>query len=158
MKRFAAHYLLTHTGVLLKNGIAVTGEDGFVAEYVDTKDGIQEMEQMIFLSGLLLEAFELIKHPGPAIVPVPEDLFQVQLVYLLAHSEHISLQQLLDTGKELQKQFPEMTIPDLLNRMLAILLSEAGYMKKPLPGLYLLKGLDMTKLHFTPESRVKKIL
>lgn len=158
MKKFAAHYLLTDTGALLKNGIAVTGNEGFVAEYIDTKGQIQEMERMTFHSGLLLGAFELEKNEEPAIVPFPEDLFQFQLIHLLANSDHITLHQLLDTAKELQKQFPEMTIPDLLNRMFTILISEAGYIKKPLPGLFLLQGLDLSGMHFTPVSRLKKIL
>lgn len=158
MKKFAAHYLLTSTGVLLKNGLAVTGEDGFVTAYIDTKGEIQELEQMTFHSGLLLEAFELEKREQWAVISFPEDLFHLQLIPLLANSGSISLHQLIDTAKELQQQFPEIKIPDLLNKMLMILISEAGYIKKPLPGLFLLKGLDLAGMHFTPASRLKKIL
>lgn len=158
MKKFAAHYLFTDSGALLKNGIAVTGQDDFVVEYMDTLGELQELEQMIFHSGLLLGAFELTKQPGATIDPFPQDLFQLQLIHLLANSDQLSLHQLMDTAIELQKQFPEITIPDLLNRMFGILASGAGYVKKPLPGLYLLTGLDMTGMHFTPASRLKKIL
>lgn len=158
MKKFAAHYLLTDTGVLLKNGIAVTSEDGFVVEYIDTRGELKELEQMIFHSGLLLGAFELEKQEGPAVVPFPEDLFQLQLIHLLASSDHIPLQQLMDAAKELQKQFPEMIIPELLNKMFTILISDSGYVKKPLPGLYLLTQLEMAGPHFTPASGLKKIL
>ncbi|HET6559674.1 MAG TPA: hypothetical protein VFG54_20280 [Prolixibacteraceae bacterium] len=158
MKKFAAHYLLTDTGILLKNGIAVTDEDGFVVEYIDTKGDIQELEQMIFHSGLLLGAFELERQQVPAISPFTEDLFQLQLIHLPANSDHIALHQLMDTGKVMQRQFLHMTIPDLLNSMLTVLLTQAGYVKKPLPGLYLLTGLDRSGLHFTTASRLKKIL
>lgn len=158
MKKFAAHYLLTDTGVLLKNGIAVTGEDGFVAEYIDNRGQIQELEQMIFHSGLLLGAFELEKQQVPVINPLTEDMFQFQLLHFPANSNQLSLHQLVDTGKEMQKQFPQMTIPDLLNSMLTVLITHAGYVKKPVPGLYLLTKLEMQGLHFTPASRLKKIL
>lgn len=158
MKKHAAHYLLSDTGVLLKNGIAVTGNDGFVVEYIDTKGQIKELEQMIFHSGLLLGAFEMDKNQGPAVVPFPEDHFQLQLIDLLAHSTHISLEQLMNAAKALQKQFPGMTVPGLLNRMFQILISQAGYVKKPLPGLFLITGLDLSGMHFTPASRLKKIL
>lgn len=158
MKKFAAHYLLSDAGVLLKNGIAVTGNDGYIREYIDTLGQIQEMEQMIFHSGLLLGAFELEKLEEPAIVPFPEDLFQLQLIHLLGNSQLISLQQLMDVAIELQKQYPEMTIYDLLTEMFELLISQAGYRKKTLPGLFLLQGLDLQRMHFTPASRLKKIL
>lgn len=158
MKKFAAHYLLTHTGEVLKNGIAVVGDDGYIMEYIDTKGDIHEQEQMIFHSGMLTGAFDLVKGHHPGVSAFGEDSFEFQVIQSAADSERLSFTQLVESGRQLQQQFPEMDVPALLNTMIRVLISGAGYVKEPQAGVFLLTGLDLKTLHFTAQSRLKKIL
>lgn len=158
MKKFAAHYLLTDTGDLLKNGVAVAGKEGYIVQYIDTKGAIQEQEQMIFFSGMLTAAFDLVKGHHPAVNPFREDRFELQVIQSIDDSERLSITQLVELARQLQQQFPEMEVPALLTNMIRVLTADAGYVKEPRAGLFLLTGLDVTTLHFTPQSRLKKIL
>lgn len=158
MKKFAAHYLLTHTGEVLKNGIAVVGGDGYIMEYIDTKGHIQEQEQMIFHSGMLTGAFDLVKGYHLSDNSFAKDSFSLQVVQSAADSQRLSFTQLVESGRQLQQQFPEMDVPALLNTMIRVLISDAGYVKEPQAGIFLFTGLDLKTLHFTAQSRLKKIL
>lgn len=158
MKKYAAHYLLTDTGNLLKNGIAVAGEEGYIVEYIDTKGAIREQEQMIFFSGMLSAAFDLVKHPNSLVNPFPEDSFEIQVIQSADGSKGLSFTQLVELARQLQQQFPEMDVPALLANMIRVLTANAQYVKEPRAGIYLLTGLDLKTLHFTPQSRLKKIL
>ena len=64
---------------------------------------------------------------------------------------------LIELGKEVQLQFPEIKIPAIMNQIEEILF-EVGFLKDTMPGIFLLKGVNLVELHFTSESRLKKIL
>jgi hypothetical protein len=51
-----------------------------------------------------------------------------------------------------------MKIPEIIQEMTAFLLSGGHFLKQNIPGIFLLMGVDLTGLHFTPKSRLKKIL
>jgi hypothetical protein len=158
MRKFAAHYLLSDTGVLLKKGIAVVGDDGFIVQVIDTTGDLKELEQMIFHSGLLIGAYDLVKDHPSAVSPTHVDTFNLQVRHSAADLNHISFKQLTELAQQLQQQFPAMDIPALLDKIPGVLISESGYVKVPRPGIYLLTGIDLENLHFTPKSRLKKIL
>ena len=157
MKKLAAHYLLTDTGLLIKNGIAVLGDNASVVKFIDPRGELRETQQMIFHSGLLLCPYELVKTFPRQVVSSPVDTFQFQVLEAVKDSNHLSMTQLVDLGKLLQEQFKQMNVPQILENILDVLLSKAGYEKRPLAGICLLSGLDLALLHFTSKSRIKKI-
>lgn len=157
MKKFTANYLVSDTGVFLKNGIVVAGEDGTAVEFMDTAGDLKEMESLVFHNGILLAGFRYVK--VNAALPFSELNFPVRsfISGLSAGSSQLTVQDLTGFGKRLQEQVPELTIPEILNELQEALLVSGGYVKEDLPGLFLLTGLDLPNLHFTPRTRVKKI-
>lgn len=154
MKKFAAHYLLTNTGLLLKNGMAVAQDDGTI-HFIDTKGELTEAERMIFHSGLLISAFEFIKSKK---FTLPSGTVnKPKLFYPLINKELITLNEVIDLAEQHQDQFPEMNILQLLNQTEQALQS-ASFVKNTIPGLYLLSGIDAKNLHFTLRTRLKKVI
>lgn len=155
MRKFAAHYLLTDTGLLLKNGMAVA-DDSANIQFIDTRGELSEIEQMIFHSGLLIGNSEFIKSEGLATAGVENDN-PLQWFDSILNKDQLPLKEVIDLARQLQDRFPQMNIPAILNKTEQVLISKA-YIKKTIPGLYLLSGINLHTLHFTPQSRLKKIL
>lgn len=155
MRKFAAHYLLTDTGLLLKNGMAVA-DDSANIQFIDTRGGLTEVEQMIFLSGLLIGNSEFIKSEGFTTAGV-ENENPLQLFDSILNKNQLPLKEVIDLARQLQDRFPQMNIPAILHQTEQVLISKA-YIKKTIPGLYLLSGINLHTLRFTPRSRLKKIL
>lgn len=155
MRKFAAHYLLTDTGLLLKNGIAVADDNANI-QFIDTKGELEEIEQMIFHSGLLVGNYEFIKCTDLT-KDHGENENPLQLFHSNLNTDHLSLKEVIDLAKQLQDQFPEMNIPQILTKTEQALILKT-YVKRTIPGLYLLSGLNLRTLRFTPHSRLKKIL
>ena len=61
MRKFTANYLLSDSGVFLKNGIVIVEEDGSAIEYLDTKGDLKEIAQMSFHNGILMAGFIFVK-------------------------------------------------------------------------------------------------
>lgn len=157
MKKFAANYLVSETGLFLKNGIVMLGEDGYANRYIDTKDAIRETEQLIFLNGILMAGYRFTKMNPSISSPASVQPFGIQVIHSVGEASQFSIEQLVELGKQLQEQFPEMKIPAILNEIQEIL-PGLGFLKQRMPGVYLLHGVDLTELHFTPKSRLRKIL
>lgn len=160
MKKFAANYLVSENGEFLKNGVLVIREDGFVAQYIDTKGDLQEIEQLIFHNGILMAgcSFERSNLNTSAFVSFIEPPFRFFVLQSVVLSVNFSIQELIELGKKAQVQFPEMEIPAILNEISKILQSEGGFIKETIPGIYLLYGVDLVGLHFTSRSKLRKIL
>ncbi|HLN72867.1 MAG: hypothetical protein ACM3O8_06145 [Methylococcaceae bacterium] len=155
MKKFAAHYLLTDTGLLLKNGMAVA-DDSANIQFIDTKGELTELEQMIYHSGLLIGNCEFIKTDG--LIPTPvENENPLQLFDSILNKDQLSLKEVIDLARQFQDQFSGMNIPQILIKTEQALIDKS-YIKRIIPGLYLLSGINLQTLHFTPHSRLKKIL
>lgn len=154
MRKFAAHYLLTDSGLLLKNGIAITTNNQ-TFQFIDTKEELIEIEQMIFHSGLMMGAFEYIKKDDLTSSDDTEQL--LSLFDPILNAEYLSFKDVINLARQLQDSFPEMNIPDLLNKIEQVLLSNA-FVKKTIPALYLLSGLDLKTLRFTEKTRLKKVV
>lgn len=152
MKKFAAHYLFTDNGLLLKNGIAVANNKTF--QFIDTGGELTEIEQMIFHSGLMIGAFEFIKQDDFASANSTGNL--PLLLDQVLSKDHLSLIEIIDLVRQLQDSFPERNIPDLLNKIEQVLLSN-GFIKQTIPALYLLSGLDLKTLRLTDTTRLKKV-
>ena len=158
MKKFAANYLISETGTFLKNGLVVLTDDGEVLEIVDTKGNLEEMAQLTFLNGILIPNFRLVKA-----LPLSQQLndeFSVRsLIIRLADGlTEIALNQCVEFAVQIQEQFSGLTIPEIFEKLDAILLTDCGFSKQYISGLFLLKGTDLVSLHFTSGYRLKMIL
>jgi hypothetical protein len=76
----------------------------------------------------------------------------------LAATTQFSINELIDLGKLVQHQFPDMKIPEILNKITSTLQTYGGFSMESQPGIYLLSGADLVNLHFTAKSRLKEIL
>lgn len=157
MKKFAANYLVSDTGLFLKNGIVLVGEDGFVIQYINTMDSIRETEQLIFHNGILMAGFRFTKMNPSISSSSSVQPFGEQVIQSVAEATQFSIEQLVELGKLLQAQFPAMRIPAIFNEIQEIL-PGLGFLKQRIPGVYLLQGVDLAELHFTPKTRLRKIL
>ncbi len=156
MRKYAANYLVSEDGIFLKNGILVAGEDGFAKKYIDTKGDLREIAQLTFLNGILVAGFRFIK--TDATNSHSDQPFESLVIKSLAATTQFSIYELIDLGKSVQLQFPEMKIPEILNGMKEVLFSTGGFTKVNIAGIFLLTGVDLVNLHFTSNSRLKKIL
>jgi hypothetical protein len=157
MKKFAANYVVSEDGVFLKNGVIIVGVDGFVVKYIDTKGDLQETQQLTFYNGILMTGCLYSK---TTVVTTPfEENQSVRMVVLnsVAALTQLSIQDLIDLGKQIQVQFPEMKIDFILKEISQVLLINGGFTKENTSGIYLLTGANLVKLRFTPNSRLKKI-
>lgn len=150
MKRYAANFLLDESGALLKNGILESDDSGNILRIVDTKGDLREAAQLTFQNGMLLSGYSWVK-TGSAKRPgdLPEFFVETDLV---------SMQSLIDAGKTFQKQFPEKTISHFFSETYQFLSRPEIYRKIPEPGVFLLTGIDLVNMKFTPKSRLKKLL
>lgn len=158
MIKVAANYLVTDTGLFLKNGIALVSEEEFINEYIDTKGDLREMEQLIFYNGILMGGFMFTKTESTQMNGATDSLFKGIVIQSVRESTQLTLHNLIDLGKQLQIKFPEIKIPEIINEIVELLIGEGGFIKETLPGIYLLSGVDLVGLHFTPKSRLKQII
>ena len=158
MRKFAANYLISNTGAFLKNGMAVAGEDGFILQYIDTNGDLIEVEQLSFHNGILMAGIKFTKINATQTISVSGKPFNSLVLKSVAELTQLSIQNLIDLCKHLQIQFPEMKIQAIMNEIYEVLLGEGGFIKETNPEIYLLTSVDLVKLHFTPKTRLKKIL
>lgn len=154
MKKLAANYIFSEPGQLLKNGLLLAEDDGTVVEIVDTKGDLDEIAQLTFHNGILFQEKTFIRVKTGNIAtgnPCSELISQ-----LVAGFAQISAREWVELGKQVQTQFPEMIIPEILEAINGILYSQFRMEKGR--GVFLLTGTDLIGLHLTPKSRLKKIL
>ncbi|MEI8113722.1 MAG: hypothetical protein WCI54_08830 [Bacteroidia bacterium] len=158
MRKFTANYLLSDSGVFLKNGIVIAEDDGTVMEYRDTAGDLKEIEQMSFHNGILIAGFTFSKDTG--LVPLPEADNTVRSFVILSVTGMLqfSIHDFIESGKQIQDHFPEMIIPEIMNEMAEILVADIGFKKEKTPGIFLLSGVDLPHMHFTQQTRIKRIL
>ncbi len=156
MRKFAANYLVSDDGVYLKNGIIVAGENGFAVQIIDTKGDLREIARLTFLNGILMAGSTFKKvHATKSVSDLP---FENLVLKSAAGPTQFSIQDMINLGKQVQLQFQEMRIPEILNEITATLQTYGGFSKEPISGIYLLTGADLVNLHFTSKSQLKKIL
>ena len=157
MRKFAANYVVSETGVFLKNGIAIAQDDGTVLRIIDTKGDLQETEQLIFSNGILMAGCSYTKIDTATAISKPDQPFTSFVLQSVAGITHFSIQNLIDLGKQIQVQFPEMKISEILNEISEVLLTSGAFMKVNIAGIFLLTGVDLVNLHFTAKTQLKKI-
>jgi hypothetical protein len=158
MKKYAANYLVSGTGSFLKNGIVVATETGEIAEFIDTRGELIELAQLIFLNGILIPDFRFVRVQTDVAVHAITSLPESLVFRSVAGQKEVSLPEVIETGKQVQAAFPELTIPQIVQEISGLLLSENKFSKLLSPGLYLLNGVNLPDLKFTPHSKLKKIL
>jgi len=158
VKKFAANYLVSENGTFLKNGVVVLNDIGEVLEIIDTGGDLQEMAQLTFLNGILIPNFKLVNDLPPSQQMNDEFSVQALITRLADELTEISLHRWIEISVQIQKQFPNKTIPEIFDTINADLQTSLGYSKQNILGLFLLKGIDLVYMHFTPAFRLKKIL
>lgn len=158
MRKHAANYLVSDTGEFLKNGMILVEDDGIVVQYNDTKDDLREVEQLIFHNGILMADYQFAKIIQSQLIPMADQTIRSLAIQAIGDSTQWSIQNQIDLAKTIQFQFPEKKIPAILDEITQFLLLDGGFIKKIIPGIYLLAGVDLVNLHFTPKTRLKKIL
>jgi hypothetical protein len=158
MRKFAANYLVSEDGVYFKNGILVAGEDGFAIKYIDTKGDLREAEQLIFYNGILMAGYLFSKTNETSTDSESDQSFKSFVFQFVTGATKLSIQNLIDLGKQVQVQFPEMKIPEIMNKIKEVLLTNGGFTKENIPGIFLLTVVDLPELQFTSKSQLKKIL
>lgn len=158
MRKFAANYIVSESGVFLKNGILVAEEDGNVVEIIDTKGHLDEMAQLIFHNGILLSAFKFVKTDQTIRSSGSDSVLHSFIITKVNGVDGLTMPKWLEIGKLIQEQFQAMKIPEILNEISEVLLGGGGFAKHDIPGIFLLIGVDLSKLKFTPKSKLKKIL
>lgn len=156
MRKFAANYVLSANGEFLKNGIVVADEDGFITQFIDTKGDLREIAQLTFLNGILMAGTLFIKANTANFDS--DQPFESLVIKSATELTQFSIPETIDLAKQVQHQFPEIKIPEILNRITTILQTRAGFSMEITPGIYLLSGTDLVNLHFTSKSKLKKIL
>lgn len=158
MKKLAANYLIAEDGKFLKNGIVVAEDDGTATAFIDTTNDLKEIARLTFHNGILLANFIFRKGTNIVSSSESEQRLKQFIFETVLPLEAFSIQELVDLGKQVQEQFPEMKIPEILKHISEVLVANNNFVKENLPGIFLVIGVDLSGLHFTPKSRLKKIL
>ena len=158
MRKFTANYLLSDSGVFLKNGILVAKEDGTVVDFVDTKGDLKEIAQMSFHNGILMAGFTFSKNTAFVPLSEAENTVKSFVIRSVAGIFQFSILDFIELGKQVQDHFPEMKIPEIMNEIAEVLLADSVFRKEKTPGIFLLSGVDLPQMHFTPQTRIKRIL
>ena len=157
MRKFTANYLLSDTGVFLKNGIVIVEEDGTAIEYLDTKGDLKEVAQMSFHNGILMAGFIFFKSSDLAPLSEAENTVRSFVINSATGRFKYSISDFIEFGKQIQNHFPEMKIPEIMNEIAKVLVSSVGFRREKDPGIFLLSGVDLPQMHFTPNARIKRI-
>lgn len=158
MKKFAANYVISDHGAFLKNGIVIAKNDGTTIEFINTTNDLKEIAQLQFHNGILVSNFSFRNVNNAHPLSEPEQDLKHFIFSSISKSEQFSIENLIDLGKQIQEQFPEMKIPEIITTITEVLLNRAGFVKENIPGIFLIMGVDLVGLHFTPKSRLKRIL
>lgn len=158
MKKFAANYVISESGNLLKNGILIAEDDGSVLEYADTQGNLQEMAQLTFHNGILMAGFTFVRVRETLQVFDYDQRFLSIFLPELAAKNEISVINWLEICKQVSEQFPELVITEIFRETTQMICAEGGFRKEYTPGVYLLSGADLLVLKLTKNVRLKRIL
>jgi len=153
MKKFAANYVISESGSLLKNGILIAGDDGTVSEIIDTKGDLDEMAQLTFHNGILMTNNLFIRKS--AINSEKNELSQFVSLQIRSFSQ-LTTFEIIDIAQKTQTEFPELKIAQIIAAIFSIL--DSSFNKDRQAGVFLLIHSDLIGMHFKPQSRLKRIL
>ena len=158
MRKFAANYLISDTGNFLKNGILVAEEDGTAVEFIDTEGNLDEIALLSFHNGILISGYVFSRINTESSVSKPEHFLSSIINPAIIELNPVSIQNLIEIGKQVQMQFPKMKIPEIMREISSFFMESGHFRKDKMHGIFLLIGSDLLSLHFTAKSRLKKIL
>lgn len=153
MKKFAANYVISESGSLLKNGILIANDDGTVAEIIDTKGDLDEMAQLTFHNGILM-ANDLYSKKGE-VNSLENELSQFVNLKVSSFPQ-LTVFKIIDIAKQTQAEFPELKISEIIKTIFSLL--NSYFNKERQSGVFLLVHSDLIRLQFKPQSRLKRIL
>jgi hypothetical protein len=152
MRKFAANFVVSESGKLLKNGILIANDDGTLAEMIDTGGDLGELAQLTFLNGIL---FTNSLYISRELVSPDDDV----LHFIAARTNEfrqITIGEIIDIARLTQTEFPELKIPQIFTAIYSLLTSY--FDKENQPGVFLLTHSDLIGMHFKAQSRLKRIL
>jgi len=158
MKKFAANYVISDSGELLKNGIILAEDEGSVLEYIDTEGYLQEIARLEFHNGILLGGFTFVKVREAVPIIDFDSRFSSIILPEISGMNEISILKWLDICKKIPALFPDMMITEIMRGITDILCTDGGFRKEDTPGIYLLTGSDLIILKLTINCRLKRIL
>ena len=158
MKKFAANYVISDSGELLKNGIIVAEDDGSVLEYIDTEGDLQEIARLEFHNGILLGGFTFVKVREAVPIMDFDSRFSSIILPKISGMNEISILKWLDICKKIPALFPEMKITEITRKITDAISTDGGFRKENAAGIYLLTGSDLIVLKLTTNCRIKRIL
>ncbi|HNX55373.1 MAG TPA: hypothetical protein PKO30_07300 [Prolixibacteraceae bacterium] len=153
MKKLAANYILSDSGLLLKNGILIAEDDGNVIEVVDTKGDLDEIAQLTFHNGILITN-NLYNRTNSV---YQEDNEMIQFInQKIGTLQQLTASEIIDIAKQTQAEFPELKTSEITIAVYSLL--NSCFSRKEQPGVFLLVSSDLIGLHFKPQSCLKRIL
>jgi hypothetical protein len=158
MKKFAANYVISGSGELLKNGIIVAEDDGSVLEYIDTEGDLPEIARLEFHNGIFLGGFTFVKVRDPLPIMDLDSRFSSLILPEISGMNEISILKWLDLCKKIPALFPDRIITEIMKIITDIICTVGGFSKESTSGIYLLTGSDLIRLKFTTNCRLKRIL
>jgi hypothetical protein len=158
MRKFAANYVISDSGELLKNGIVIAEDDGSVLQYIDTDGELQEIARLEFHNGIILGGFTFVKVREALPVLDFDSRFSSFILPGISGINEISILKWLDICKKISALFPDMVITEIMRGITDILCTDGGFKKENTPGVYLLTGSDLIVLKLTTNCRFKRIL
>jgi len=158
MKKLAANYLVSEAGKFLKNGILVAEEDGTAVEFIDTEGALDEIALLSFHNGILISGYAFVRINTESSASISQHFLSFLVNPVIAEFNPVSIHNLVEIGKQVQMQFPEMKIPEILSELNFCILESGLFRKEIIPGIFLLIGADLLELHFTAKSRLKRIV
>ncbi len=158
MRKFAANYVISESGELLKNGILMAEDDGFVLEYIDTEGQLREIARLEFHNGMLLGGFVFVKVHESISAADFDPRFSSLILPEISGLHEISMVRWLEICKKVAQMFPDMIITEIMRGITDILCFDGGFRRENLPGVYLLTGSNLVILKLSANSRLKRIL
>jgi hypothetical protein len=158
MKKFQANYLISDKGNLLKNGIVVAEDDGAILQYIDVSDDLIELAGTSFHNGILIAAFCFSKfHSSDQMRDSDHPIISL-VMKLVEGKTNLSIQDFVELAKQIQEEFAEMKIPEILKEISDALILNVGFIKVDIPGIFLLTGVDLPQLRFKKSTKLRRIL
>jgi hypothetical protein len=158
MKKFQANYLISDKGNLLKNGIVVAEDDGAILQYIDVSDDLIELAGTSFHNGILIAAFCFSKFNSSDQMRDSDHPIISLVMKLVEGKTNLSIQDFVELAKQIQEEFAEMKIPEILKEISDALILYAGFVKEDLPEIFLLTGVDLPQLRFKTSTKLRRIL
>ncbi|MFY9152380.1 MAG: hypothetical protein WAO52_10215 [Prolixibacteraceae bacterium] len=154
MRKFAANYLFSDAGILMKNGIVYADDAGNAIQFIDTKGDLRETELLAFHNGILMAGFEFVKFNEAE--PAPGNQLAEKIFDSVPESGTMTILNFIELARQIQSKFPEMIIPEILRELVSALKTR-GFIRESRAGIFLLSGANLPELKFTSRCRIRKI-